>query len=141
MRHSFWFLLLYLIMAQAAARSVEICPALPENSGLSWTYDEGPDFDVCIASSVESGDRAFGIYLGNHASFDTKGARRVGKSTVAGRSATWYGPSLGGSSPFSRETLLMLDKSGYVAHIWVYADTQQQLLERLVVLEHITFQS
>lgn len=127
----------------AFARSVEICPALPADSGLEWTYSEGPDFDVCRAHAPASDDLAFGIYLGNHASFHPERATRIGKGKVAGRRVTWYRqePEDSGSA-LARQTLLTLDREwGYVAHIWVAADTQQQLLERLSVLERIVFKS
>jgi hypothetical protein len=54
---------------------------------------------------------------------------------------TWYRQDPGDSnSAFSRQTLLTLDRKwGYVAHIWVTADTEQQLLDRLSALERIAF--
>ncbi|MGY1411252.1 MULTISPECIES: hypothetical protein [unclassified Luteimonas] len=141
MKH-FWLLsLLFLAAPQALARSIEVCPTLPSDSGLEWTYSEGPDFDVCRASVIGSEDQAFGIYLGNHPSFHPERAERIGKGKVAGRRVTWYRQDPGDSnSAFSRQTLLTLDRKwGYVAHIWVTADTEQQLLDRLSALERIAF--
>lgn len=138
----FWLLsLLFLATSQAAARCVEVCPALPSDSGLEWTYSEGPDFDVCRASASGSEDQVFGIYLGNHPSFHPERATSIGRGKVAGRRVTWYRQDPGdSSSAFSRQTLLTLDsKWGYVAHIWVTADTEQQLQDRLSILERIAF--
>ena len=141
MKHLWLVSFLFLAATQVAARSVEVCPTLPTNSGLEWTYSEGPDFDVCRASAPGSEEQAFGIYLGNHPSFHPERAKRIGKGKVAGRRVTWYRQEPGDSSAaFSRQTLLTLNRKwGYVAHIWVVADTEQQLLDRLSVLERTAF--
>ncbi|MCR6496757.1 hypothetical protein LJB71_11420 [Thermomonas sp. S9] len=141
MKHPWILSLFFLATSQVSARSVEVCPALPPESGLEWTYSEGPDFDVCRASALGSEDLAFGIYLGNHPSFHPERTSRIGKGTVAGRRVAWYRQDPGDSgSAFSRQTLLTLDRKwGYVAHIWVAADTEQELHDRLSVLERIVF--
>ncbi|MFZ2236925.1 MAG: hypothetical protein WAV67_11185 [Dokdonella sp.] len=114
---------------------------MPPNSGLEWSYHEGPDFDVCYASFVGGGARAFGVYLGNFPSFSPEHATVVGNGKIAGRKVKWYRQETADdSSSLARQTLLTLDeKSGYVAHIWVTADTEQQLKDRLAILERITF--
>ena len=143
MRHLWLLSLLFLAAPHALARSIEVCPALPPGSGLEWTYSEGPDFDVCRASAPGSEALAFGIYLGNHPSFHPERSNRISKGKVAGRRVTWYRQDPGDSdSAFSRQTLLTLKRKwGYVAHIWVVADTEQQLLDRLSVLERIVFKA
>ena len=130
-----------LALSNAGAGSVDSCPKLPADSGLEWTYHEGPDFDVCYASLVGTKTSAFGIYLGNHASFSPKRSALVGKGKVAGQRVKWYRQGAAdGDAPLARETLLTLNKErGYVAHIWVAADTEQQLQDRLAVLEAIEF--
>ncbi len=141
MKH-FWLIsFLFIASPQVAARSVEVCPTLPVASGLEWTYSEGPDFDVCRAHAPGSEDQAFGLYLGNAPSFHPDHATRIGKGKVGGRRVIWYRLEQDSSnSAFSRQTLLTLDRKwGYVAHIWVVADTEQQLLDRLSVLERIGF--
>lgn len=141
MKHLWLLSLLFLAAPHALARSVEVCPALPPGSGLEWAYSEGPDFDVCRASAPGSETLVFGIYLGNHPSFHPERSNRISKGKVAGRRVTWYRQEPGDSdSAFSRQTLLTLDRKwGYVAHIWVAAETEQQLLDRLSVLERIVF--
>lgn len=128
---------------EAFARSVDACPTLPPGSGLEWAYSEGPDFDVCRAFAPGSDDLAFGIYLGNHPSFHPERANRIGKGKIASRDVTWYQQeSNDARSTFSRQTLLTLNRrEGYVAHIWVSADTEQQLLDRLSVLKRIVLKA
>jgi len=98
---------------------------------------------VCRAHAPRSYALAFGIYLGNHPSFHPERATGIGKGKVAGRRVTWYRQDPGDSVlALSRQTLVTLDRKwGYVAHIWVAADTEQQLLDRLSVLERIVFKA
>lgn len=141
MKH-FWLLgLIFFISTQALARSVEVCPVLPDSANLEWDYHQGPDFDVCYAHAPGSDDLAFGIYLGSAPSFHPERASRIGKGKVAGRRVTWHHQEQSDAAPlFSRQTLLTLDRKwGYVAHIWVAADSEEQLAERLAVLEGIVF--
>ena len=143
MKHLWLLSILLLATPHAFAHSVEICPAFPPGSELEWSYSEGPDFDVCRASAPGSESLAFGIYLGNHPSFRPERSNRIGKGKVAGRRITWYRQDPGDSdSALSRQTLMTLDRKwGYVAHIWVVADTEQQLQDRLSVLERIVFKA
>lgn len=138
----FWLLSFLLLAApQVLARSVDQCPVLPIGSGLEWTYSEGIDFDICRAHTNGSTQTAFGIYLGNHPSFKPELATPIGDGEVAARRVTWYRRDAATSaSDLSRQTLLMLDrKSDYVAHIWLIADTEQQLADRLSILKRIVF--
>jgi len=97
---------------------------------------------VCRAHASGSDVLAFGIYLGNHPSFDPSDATRIGKGKVAGRRVTWYIQEPHGAAALSRQTLLTLDRKwGYVAHIWVAASTEQQLQHHLSVLERIVFKA
>ena len=143
MKHLWLVILLLLVAPQLAARSVEACPTLPADSGMVWTYSEGPDFDVCRASAPGSEEIALGIYLGNAPSFLPVRATRIGRGKVAGRRVTWHRmDSSDSGSTFSRQTLLTLSRKwGYVAHVWVGAETQQQMLDRLAVLERIAFKT
>jgi len=109
---------------------------------MVWTYSEGPDFDVCRASAPGSEEIALGIYLGNAPSFLPVRATRIGRGKVAGRRVTWHRmDSSDSGSTFSRQTLTLSRKWGYVAHVWVGAETQQQMLDRLAVLERIAFKT
>lgn len=117
------------------------CPVLPADSGLAWIYQQGPDFGVCYATIAGSDSNAFGIYLGNHPNFDPGQAVPLGKGKVAGRDVIWYQQEKSDdSSVLARQTLIVLDKKwDYVAHIWVNAETQQDLQARLSVLERMAF--
>ncbi|MGR4877828.1 hypothetical protein [Pseudoxanthomonas sp. LARHCG66] len=141
MKHYLALLVSISIAPATYARGVEVCPTLPVNAGLEWTYHEGPDFDVCYAAKPGSEANAFGVYLGNHPSFKPKDAVRIGKGRVANKKVIWYQQDPeDSSSAFGQQTLIVLDKKyGYVAHVWVAADTNQELQDRLSVLERITF--
>ena len=141
---SLWFsLILLIVVSDATAGSVDDCPILPPNSGLEWTFTEGPDFDVCRASHPGSEDYAFGIYLGNHPSLRSESAVSIENGRVAGRRVTWYRQESGDySATLARQTLLTLDrKSGYVAHIWVSADSERNLQNTLSILQRIVFKA
>ena len=126
---------------EAETNPNDSCPTLPENSGLTWTYQQGPDFGVCYAALQGSSSSVFGIYLGNYPSFHPERATALDKGNVGGKQVIWYRQDqTDDNSPFARQTLLMLDgQSGFVAHIWVTADTDKQLKDRLAILERITF--
>ena len=119
----------------------DVCPVLPPASGFVWTHSKGPDFDVCRASVLGSEDLAFGIYLGNHPSFRPERHDRVGKSKVAGRRVSWYrSENDAAGEEFSRQTLVVLHRrTGYVAHVWVNAASEQELADRLSILQRIAF--
>ena len=140
----FWLLSFLLLAApQVVARSADQCPALPIGSGLEWTHSAGIDFDICRAHANGSTETAFGIFLGNHPSFKPELATPIGDGEVAARRVTWYRQDAGASKAgLSRQTLLSLDRnSGYVAHIWLVAGTEQQLADRLSILKRIVFKS
>ncbi|PZQ17328.1 MAG: hypothetical protein DI564_05820 [Rhodanobacter denitrificans] len=130
-----------LAVPPALARSVDVCPTLPADTHVEWIYNEGPDFDVCYAHPTDSDETIFGVYLGNHPSFHPKRTNRIGRGKVGGLRMVWYRRSSSDSpAAFDRETLLILDReTGYVAHLWVIAETEQQLQERLSVLERMRF--
>jgi hypothetical protein len=121
------------------ASGPEICPKLPEKSGLRWVYNNGPDFDVCYAVPLDAKEAAFGIYIGNHPDFDSRQAKAVANGSVAGRSATWYSaPEI--DSRYSRQTIVVLNEEHrLVAHIWISANSQKSLENYLSILKEISF--
>ena len=122
-----------------AERGAEVCPLLPPGSGLTWTYADGADFGVCYASAPGSKATVFGIYLGNAPSFDPARATRVAAGHIAGKEVIWYRrDSYSGIAPLARQTVIAITNR-YIAHIWVNADTEAQLQERLSILERIAF--
>ena len=137
MKYFLALLVLFFVTFSASARSIEVCPILPAQAGLEWTYQEGPDFDVCYAAKPGSKTIVFGIYLGNFPSFKTKDAIRLGKGRVASKEVIWYQDN---SSTFGRQTIIVLNKKyENFAHVWVVAGTEQELRYRLSILEQIKF--
>jgi hypothetical protein len=134
--------LAFLLQASASApQPVDRCPTLPADSGVSWTYQQGPDFGVCYAVDSATKKDAFGIYLGYAPSFDPELGKLIGGGTVGGHRVKWYkrDPS-SDPSEFSREALVKLDSKGSLAHVWVTANSSQQLAQRLAVLKGLHFQ-
>jgi hypothetical protein len=138
-------LLVLLPSVAASAPSDERCPTLPPESGLEWSYSEGPDFAVCYAKHSASKADAFGIYLGFHPSFDPGAGTKVATGVVAGKEVVWYrGFGNDGQSQSSVwQTVLALAPrqkfSAALAHVWVNASDQTRLRLHLTILERIAF--
>ena len=115
------------------------CPLLPADSGLSWTYQGGDDFGVCYAAAAGSAVTVIGIYFGNAPTFDPSRATAVSAGNVGGRDVMWYrheSPVAG--DQLGLQTLVYVSRR-YVAHVWVAADSQAQLQQRLAILKRIAF--
>ncbi len=125
----------------ARAQAPNPCPILPADSGLEWKHRKGPDYDVCYGKKPGAQGDEFGIYMGNAPSFHPKVEDEMGKGQVGGQVVSWYKPALGNDfSKIAQQTLVTLDeKSGAVAHVWVFAGTGEQIKQRLAVLEKIQF--
>jgi hypothetical protein len=82
--------LLRLPPVAASAQSVERCPTLPPDSGLEWSYRDGPDFYVCYARHSAGKAHAFGIYLGFAPSFDPTTGTKAATGMIAGKEVIWY---------------------------------------------------
>jgi hypothetical protein len=133
--------LAFLLQASAAsAQPADNCPSLPPNSGVSWHFQQGPDLGVCYAVDLVTKKDVFGVYLGFAPDFRPDPAKLAAKGVIGGHSVDWYrrDPSKE-PSKFSRETLVKLDPQGSVAHVWVTANSEQQLVGRLAVLSHLDF--
>ncbi len=126
----------------ASARAdlaLESCPLLPAGSGLSWSYQGGTDFGVCYATLGGSSATVIGIYFGNEPNFDPSRATPAGSGVVGGWQVVWYRrDSPSGSDAQSVQTLIRVSKR-YVAHVWVSADSQAQLRERLEIVKLLAF--
>src|SRR3546814_1321592 len=75
----------------ALVTGVQTC-ALPisADSGMTWSYKQGPDFGVCYAVDSSTGKDAFGIYLGYAPKFDPSHGNAIGAGNVGGRKVKWY---------------------------------------------------
>jgi hypothetical protein len=117
------------------------CPVLPAGSGLEWAYQQGEDFGVCYGMDRASKKSLLGIYFGFAPSFEANAKKRIDQGTVGGRKVTWYrAPKEFNDSKLGREALVELNPGkGYVAHVWVNADTDKELQRGLSVFAAIKF--
>ncbi len=115
------------------------CPVLPADSGLTWTYQGGDDFGVCYAAAAGSNATVIGVYFGNAPTFDPARATAVSKGKVGGREVVWYRhDSAAGGDELGLQTLVYVSRR-YVAHVWVTADSEAQLQQRLSILARMAF--
>ena len=115
------------------------CPVLPADSGLTWTYHGGDDFGVCYAAAAGSSATVIGVYFGNAPTFDPARATAVDKGKVGGREVVWYRrDSAEGGDERGLQTLVYVSRR-YVAHVWVTADSEAQLQQRLSILARMAF--
>ncbi len=140
MKSHFLLATLVFAAASASAQSANVCPVLPAVE-LVWTHKAGPDYDLCYAKPPGSKETIFGVFLGKTPVLDVAKATVIGAGEVGGYGVTWYKQQMEpGVSKFARQTLVAFDnKRGVVAHIWVSADTEEQLAQRLGVLKRIKF--
>jgi hypothetical protein len=125
--------------AAHADLAADSCPVLPPNSGLTWSYQGGDDFGICYASVAGSAATVIGVYFGNAPAFDPARATVVGPGNVGGRQVVWYRhDSAAAGDAFGLQTLVAVN-ARYVAHVWVTADSQAQLDQRLSILRLIAF--
>ena len=121
----------------------EHCPMLPADSGITWSYQQGPDFGVCYAVDSSTEKDAFGIYLGYSPKFDPSQGKVIGDGSVGGRKVKWYERSSfyihSDPTEFSQETVIKLDRDCSFAHVWVVAASPQQLTRSLTVLSKLQF--
>ena len=135
-------LLLSALAATAHSAEPWPCPSLPADSSLEWVRHEGPDFIVCYAMEIGGKKQAFGIYLGNHPSFDPSKSTEVMAGRVAGRNVVWYRGSDGGDDKLTLQTVTSgSDRRPYAtkAHVWIGADNEPALQRRLEILQRLDF--
>src|SRR3546814_20325840 len=78
--------LVLLLQASASySQPAEHCPVLPADSGMTWSYKQGPDFGVCYAVDSSTGKDEFGIYLVYAPKFDSSHGKAIGAGNVGGR--------------------------------------------------------
>lgn len=129
-----------LSVGYAHGQSAEVCPKLPADAQLQWSYTKGPDFDVCQA--MRGKQQIFGVYLGNHPSFRPVEGLRAEKGKIGKHDVTWYNvPSTDASRPISKQTLLTLSQrpDAQVAHVWVLGANANELNQGLAILQRVQF--
>ena len=135
-------LLLSALAATAHSAASWPCPSLPADSGLEWVRHDGPDFIVCYAMETGGKKQAFGIYLGNHPSFDPSKSTVVMVGSVAGGNVVWYRGPDDGDNKLSLQTVISgSDRrpNATKAHVWTGADDEPALRRRLEILQHLNF--
>jgi len=124
---------------QGMAAPVDRCPSLPANSDLAWQLSEGPDFSVCYATSAKRPTSGtIGVYLGFHPNFEPKEGQALRSGTIENTPVTWYRKQP--ASPaftVGAETIHSLNP--HVAHIWVLAPSQQELVKLMETAEQLRF--
>lgn len=139
MKHLLMIAAAFIAAPALADRATEACPLLPPGTGLTWTYADARDFGVCYASAAGSSATVFGIYIGTEPDFDPTRATPVASGSVAGKKVIWYRKdSPSGTDSLARQTVIAI-KNGAVVHVWVNANTDAELQDRLRILERITF--
>lgn len=123
--------LLAMVLASAPAAGADPCPILAADSGLEWTHQEGPDFDLCYAHAPgDEGHSPFGLYIGYYPQFRGRTDMAGEKGEVAGHEVEWF-PRTGkdGDFAYGQETLLELpqrDGQPLRVHVWTHAQTPEE---------------
>lgn len=137
-KSAFCLPLLFLAATAAQAQESAACPQLPAGAGLSWEYRGSGGSDFCRALR-DDGSEAFGLYIAKDSPFEPKRSNRQEEGLIDGRKIQWYRAELVGNPDIqARETLLELD-DGRVAHVWLQAETGEQLLQMFDVTRDLDF--
>ena len=95
---------------------------------MVWTNRAGDDFDVCYASRVDGSEAIFGIFFGRFGGFNPEDVSVMSLGEVSGRAVAWYdGYPFQSDSEFFRQAQVTLGEDGYSAHVWINAETEEQL--------------
>ncbi|MBS0227018.1 MAG: hypothetical protein JSS25_11830 [Proteobacteria bacterium] len=130
--------LLLILPMLGRAQDADRCPILPENSGVEWSYQEGPDFDLCYAIDATSKNDLFGVYTGFTPSFNPDASTPIGDGIVAGQKIQWYPASGEHAAQFSKQTLLHVDPR-ILMHVWISADNETDSRHAEEVLAQMKF--
>lgn len=136
-----WLVLLFFACAQAQEPAGDngACPQLPDGSSLRWEYRAGADSDFCRAIRNSDGSEAFGLYIAAKSPFAPRRGDRAEAGSIDGHSMHWYRGELAGKPNVQvRETLIEVG-SGKLAHIWLQANSPEQLKEVLGQAEGLRF--
>lgn len=139
-----WLGLLFVLCASAKAQEAEPakgnCPMLPASTGLHWEYRGTADSDFCRALR-EDGSEAFGLYIASKSPFEPKRSNRAEETNIDGKPIHWYRSEIAGQPGVqARETLIEVG-NGKIAHVWLQAQSADQLKEILGQTEGLRFQS
>ncbi|PNS09742.1 hypothetical protein [Solilutibacter silvestris] len=130
--------LLLAIPSLGLTQEADRCPILPDSSGVEWSYQEGPDFDLCYAMDAKSKKDLFGVYTGFFPSFKPETSSPIGEGIVAGQKIQWYPASGEHAEQFSKQTVLHVDGK-ILMHVWISADNEADAKLAQEVLSKMKF--
>lgn len=126
------------LSASVHAQSVDPCPALPADSGLTWEYRVTGGMQFCRALRAD-GTEAFGLFISAESPFKPSRSNRAEASQIDGRPVQWYRSEIAGNPEVrARETLLDLP-DGRVAHVWIQARSDAELGDTLTQTRALRF--
>ena len=127
------------LTAGAATDADSLCPKLPPNSGLTWSYSQGPDFGVCYAEKKGVPSTGLiGVYLGFHPSFTPTAATFAGQGRIEGAVVRWHHKVPEGDEfKVGLEALHELGRE--TSHIWLLASDAPKLEALRVLAEGLSF--
>lgn len=118
--------------------TIQGCPQLPADSGLAWEHRANGASDFCRAVRSD-GSEAFGLYISPDPAFEPDRGNREEQARIDGREIHWYRAELAGRPGVeARETLVEL-RDGRMAHIWLQADSADQLQRMYRLAEALDF--
>ncbi|MFC6839278.1 hypothetical protein [Xanthomonas theicola] len=114
----------------AASAMAQHCPPLPPRAKLQWNERSDTGFIVCRATAAD-GRQVLGMMLTSRdPNIPLARNLREEKTSIAGESAHWYRPDLGGADlpglASRRVAVVELGKDRY-AQIWIDASDAQEL--------------
>jgi hypothetical protein len=110
---------------------------LPPESGLSWTFKRGPDFDVCYAEQKEGPwAGVIGVYLGFAPSFVPNEETFAREGRMDGVSIRWHRKT---STAFKFGLEALRERGNEKDHIWVMANDEPKLDALRRIAENFTF--
>lgn len=113
---------------------------LPASTGLHWEYRGTADSDFCRALR-EDGSEAFGLYISGKSPFEPKRADRAEQITIDGQEIQWYRSEIAGKPEVQAREALIKIGNGKIAHVWLQAQSGEQLKEVLGQTEGLRFPS
>lgn len=131
-------ILLLAIPILGYSQEADRCPILPVDSGVEWSYQEGPDFDLCYAMDANTKKDLFGVYTGFFPSFKPGDSLPIGDGSIAGQAIQWYPASGEHVDQFSKQALLHVDGK-ILMHVWISADNEADARHAEEVLAAMKF--
>ena len=128
-----------------AKRSVEYCPSLPLPSKISWQFNDGGDFIVCTAIRMRDNKELFGVYIGNHPSFNPDTSLKPTRGIVGGHQVLWHKVKPLSDNKYLLEALIVLPTGRaeipLQSHLWILPQHKNDLHFTFQTIANIRYQS